>query len=285
MNKLQLIAPIALLVISACTQNTGEGLQTSTSSVTIVDSVQNSVIEQLTEIHHNLELIRKTQGLIGSQNSELGDQRSQILEDISLINALLLENQKKIESLSNSSKNLRAKNHALSKLIDETLSQLKKQELEVMQLKQNLALEEFKVTDLSIKMDEMQVQNERLQEEKEALESQNAQYDRNLNQVYITYGTEKELMEKGIAEKRMGIGAKRLTLTSTFSKNRAYFVEQDLRNLHEFPISGKNAKLLSLHPETSYKLEPSGDNYTKLEITDAIEFWSVSKFLVIQVSN
>ena len=92
------------MVLTSCTQNSGEGLQTSTSSVTSVDSVQNSVIEQLTEIHQNLELIRKTQGLIGSQSSELGDQRGQILEDISLINALLLDNQKKIELLTKQQK-------------------------------------------------------------------------------------------------------------------------------------------------------------------------------------
>ena len=284
MNKVLVSLLAAFIFLSACTNSSNVDVDKNTSGITLSDSLQNAVIEQVTEIHHNLELIRKTQGLIGSGALEVPNQRAQILEDISLINALLLDNQKKIEALTKTNQTLNAKNSALSKLITETLAQLKKQEEEVLQLKQNLALEEFKVTDLSIKMDEMQVENEKLQEEKLALETLNAAYDKNLNTVFITYGTEKELIEKGIAEKRAVIGGKRLGLSTAFSKNRSFFVEQDLRTVNEFPINGKNPRLLSLHPEGSYKLESTGAEYSKLVIIDADEFWSVSKFLVIQVN-
>lgn len=285
MKNISLITSILLLTLIGCNPTKEDAKIPENGQNRVVDdSLENFAISQLAEIHHNLELIRKTQGLIGSGSEEVADHHAQIIEDISLINSLLHANEKKIAALLANNKTLSTKNNALSKLINETLAQLRAQEQQVLQLKQDLALEEFKVTDLSIKMDEMQVENEKLKEENLVLIQSNSQYEQDINKVFITYGTEKELVEKGIVEKKKNSFTKKLSLTNNFNTNRSFFVEQDLRQLSEFPINGKNPKVVSLHPEDSYTISETGNNYSKLSITDKTSFWSSSKFLVIQVN-
>jgi hypothetical protein len=46
-------------------------------------------------------------------------------------------------------------------------------------------------------------------------------------------------------------------------------------------MKGKKVKLLSSHPDNSYKLLKKGRNYYELEIFDWEEFWGMKKFLVI----
>ncbi|MBQ8450729.1 MAG: hypothetical protein IJY64_07445 [Bacteroidaceae bacterium] len=45
----------------------------------------------------------------------------------------------------------------------------------------------------------------------------------------------------------------------------------------------KSAKLLTTHPENSYSLERNSNKQYILTIKDAVTFWSISKYLVIQV--
>lgn len=246
------------------------------------DSLENLMIGNLEQINQNLDLIRQKQGLINSPNVEVPSLKERILQNISLINSLLDDNAKKIELLDRQVLDLGKNNKALSRLVKMTRERLQKQEQEILQLKQDLAFEEFKVADLNVMMDEMQVKNEQLESEKENLIEINAQYDKDLNKVYFVYGTETELREKEILNPRSLLH--KSSLATTFNKNRSYFSEFDLRSLTEIPLNGKKAKLLTLHPEDSYRIEQSSADYCKIIISDAESFWSVSRFLVVQVN-
>jgi hypothetical protein len=46
----------------------------------------------------------------------------------------------------------------------------------------------------------------------------------------------------------------------------------------------KKVKLLSSHPEGSYVLENTSDDTKILVIKNKTTFWSVSKYLIVQVS-
>jgi hypothetical protein len=150
-----------------------------------------------------------------------------------------------------------------------------------------LALEEFKVADLNNKMDEMQVANEVLVSEKTLLEELTKQMEKDMNTAYFTYGTYKELNEKGIVEKKggfLGLGKKE-ELATAFVKNRSYFTELDIREIKTIPLHGTKAKIMSIHPEGSYVLKEGDNGYSTLDITDPTQFWSVSKFLVVEVKE
>ena len=67
------------------------------------------------------------------------------------------------------------------------------------------------------------------------------------------------------------------------SFNRSYLTEVDIRKLHSIPLGSKSAKILTNHPASSYTLEKDADKKYTLQITDPASFWSISRYLVIQV--
>ena len=245
------------------------------------DSLENDLIASISTINNNLELIRQKQGLIGTAGTDGLDQKIRILENIQLINALLADNEKQIAALNQKVSAIGKHNSALKRLALETGERINRQTKEILQLKQDLILEEFKVADLSVEMDELQVENERLAAEKNNLEAINAQFDKNEHLVFITYGTEKELISKEILLQKKGARMGKSQLSTTFNRNRSYFTEEDLRKLAELPLRGKNPKLLTLHPVDSYRIESNSKDYSRIVILDQKAFWSISHYLVM----
>ena len=95
------------------------------------------------------------------------------------------------------------------------------------------------------------------------------------------FGTRKELKDQKI-----------LTNTGLFKKgqvmqdsdvNKDYFTQIDIRTTKEIKLYSKAADLLTTHPAGSYALEKDNKGLLTLKITNPANFWSVSRYLVIQV--
>ena len=117
--------------------------------------------------------------------------------------------------------------------------------------------------------------------ENEAKAQSVAAQDKALNAAWFVFGTKKELKDQRI-----------LTNTGLFKKgdvmqdadmNKDYFTQIDIRTTKEIKLYSKDADLLTTHPEGSYALEQDDKGQLTLKITDPTRFWSVSKYLVIQV--
>lgn len=65
--------------------------------------------------------------------------------------------------------------------------------------------------------------------------------------------------------------------------NKDYFTQVDIRTTKEIKLYSKDADILTTHPTGSYTLEKDDKDQLTLKITNPKEFWSVSKYLVIQV--
>ena len=57
----------------------------------------------------------------------------------------------------------------------------------------------------------------------------------------------------------------------------------DIRTDKEIKLYSKRAELLTTHPAGSYELVKDAKGQLTLKITNPTEFWSVSRYLVIQV--
>ena len=103
-----------------------------------------------------------------------------------------------------------------------------------------------------------------------------------MNTAHYMIGTAKELKEKGVLTKEGGVvgigGVNKLNMT-TLPKHQ--FTVVDVTATPEIVLGAKKAKLATAHPDGSYRL----DGGSKLLITDAEKFWSVSKYLVVVVEN
>ena len=112
-------------------------------------------------------------------------------------------------------------------------------------------------------------QSEKLQEQ-----------DKQLHTADYCFGTAKELKDQIILSGG-GLFSKSKVLQSGFNKD--YFISIDIREVKEIPLFAGKAKLKSNHPEGSYEFVKDEDGNMTLKITDEKAFWSLGKYLVIEV--
>jgi hypothetical protein len=141
------------------------------------------------------------------------------------------------------------------------------------------------LADLRAQLEKMKIDFDALTNNFKAKEEESNQKTVELNTAYYIKGTAKELKEKGIISKEggfIGIG-KSVKLNNGLQKSQ--FTKVDILELTSIPLNCKKAKVISTHPEVSYKIigDEKGKSVDKLEITNAKEFWSESKFLVIEI--
>jgi len=102
-----------------------------------------------------------------------------------------------------------------------------------------------------------------------------AEQDKELNTAWFVFGTTKELKEQKILTKG--------DVLKSGDFNKDYFTRIDIRYDKEIKLYSKSAKLLTSHPAGSYNLLKDREGQYELHITDPARFWSVSKYLVVQV--
>ena len=104
-------------------------------------------------------------------------------------------------------------------------------------------------------------------------ETINAQ-DKQLNTAWFVFGTKRELKEQRIIDGRR-------VLEANFNKN--YFTKIDIRVQKEIKLYSKSARILTMHPSSSYTLQQDANKQYVLRINNPQIFWSTSKYLVILV--
>jgi hypothetical protein len=62
-----------------------------------------------------------------------------------------------------------------------------------------------------------------------------------------------------------------------------YFILSDKTQLKVVPLFALQGKLVSKHPAGSYKFGKGADGKASLEITNPDKFWSLTKYLVVEV--
>lgn len=251
------------------------------------DSIEDALVETMDEINRNLDVIREKQGLISLHStSEDISKKNEILHNISIINDLIENNRRKIDELTIQASKLGKEKNALAKIADQMRQRIQKQEEEIENLKAQLQAESYKVEDLNRRLDEALSDNEALQAETQLLLKGNAELDKNLNLAWFTYGTKEQLEEKNLIEKKggiFGLGSKE-SLTNAYFKNKGLFTELDIRQTKTIPVQGKKPKLLTTHPQDSYEWQETKEGeYHQLIIKEPEDFWSTSRFLVVEV--
>ena len=102
-----------------------------------------------------------------------------------------------------------------------------------------------------------------------------AEQDKSLNAAWFVFGTKSELK----AQKILQSG----DVLKSADFNKDYFTQIDIRTTKEIKLYSKRAELLTTHPTGSYELVKDDKGQLTLKITNPAEFWSVSRYLVIQV--
>jgi predicted RNase H-like nuclease (RuvC/YqgF family) len=225
-------------------------------------------ITNFNEIQENLNAIKEKEKIVSS-NSTQGDVKSkedQIKEDIQAIYDLMSKNKNRIGSLTQKLKNSNLKLEGLEKMIEN--------------LQNSINLKDEEIADLKTRMEGLNIELSNLTTNYQEVETENQVKTNEINTAYYAIGTSKELKEKNVISKEggfIGIG-KTTKVKSDF--NKEYFTKVNIEQTASINIGAKKAKIITTHPSSSYKI--IGEKpVEKIEITNAKEFWSASKYLVI----
>jgi DNA repair exonuclease SbcCD ATPase subunit len=239
------------------------------------DNEINDMMGILNEVEEGFRLINEAENRVSvARNGEGASRKQQIRENIQFIQQRMAENRELIAKLRNQVKNGSIKSEQLQKTIENLTKQLEEKDHQIKDLYAQLEAKD-------IHIEELQNTTNTLSKNVDILQDDNAQkantintQDKQLNTAWYVFGTKKELKEQNIL-----VNGK--VLQGNFNKN--YFTKVDIRSLKAIKLYSKSAKLLTMHPSSSYKLERDAQGQYVLNISNPQLFWSTSKYLVVQV--
>jgi chromosome segregation ATPase len=263
------------------------------------DSLQNAKLKlqdevdgyfsAMNEIEQNIEKIKSTQNTISVQpvGQEMTDDvRTKIKEDMSYLNEMLQTNKDELDRLKAKLRKSGFRSTELEQTISRLSKSLEEESSKVAELQIQLSQKDSLITQLSSSVNDMGKNIEDLSvnvKEKDTKikekESKIKEQDETIHTAWYVFGTKKELKEQRIITSDGLFSAQRV-LQSDFNKN--YFVRIDARNTKSIPLYSTRAKILTTHPKSSYTLEKENGNFILL-IVEPNQFWSISKYLVIEV--
>jgi len=225
-------------------------------------------ITNFNEIQENLNAIKEKEKIVTSASAH-GDVKSkedQIKEDIQAIYDLMSKNKNRIGSLTKKLKNSNLKLEGLEKMIEN--------------LQNSINLKDEEIADLKTRIEGLNIELSNLTTNYQEVEAENEVKTNEINTAFYAIGTAKELKEKNVISKEGGfIGIGKTTKVKT-DFNKEYFTKVNIEQTSSINIGAKKAKIITTHPSSSYKIVGEKP-VEKIEITNAKEFWSASKYLVI----
>lgn len=243
-----------------------------TSQLNEKEAALQEFIASFNEIQENLNAIKEKEKIVteASSGGDVKRKEDQIKEDIQSIYDLMAKNKNRIASLSKKLKETNTKMEGLEKMIENLQNSINQKDMEI--------------SDLKTRIEGLNIELSNLNTNYKVVEAESAEKTEIINTAYYAIGTAKELTEKKVITKEggfIGIG-KSTKMQADFNKD--YFTKINAEQTTSINIGAKKAKLLSTHPSGSYKFVGEKP-VQKLEITNAKDFWSVSKYLVIVIEQ
>ena len=241
------------------------------------DGEINDMMETFNQIQTGLREISEAENrVIVAKSGEGANSRQQMLEDVRFISSTMQQNRALLEKLRQQLRESSIKGDQLRRTIEGLVAQINDKEQQLQQLRAELDAKNIHIADLDKTItglnDNVSTLKEESSKKTETMYEQAAQ----LNTAWFVFGTKKELTEQRILD-----GSK--VLQANF--NKSYFTKIDIRVQKEIKLYSKSAKILTMHPSSSYTLQQDANKQYVLRISNPQLFWSTSKYLVIQVKK
>ena len=291
MKKLVVSLMAFAAVLASCDGTGGNKsrLQSENDSLQAVLNERNAELDEMmgtfNEISEGFRQINAAENRVDLQRGALSEgslsAKEQIASDIEFIRKQMEENKQQIAKLQQQLKSSRTNSAQLKKAVESLTQELVEKTKRIEELQAELASKNIRIQELDAAVTTLTTEKETLVAENEAKAQTVAAQDKALNAAWFVFGTKKELKDQRI-----------LTNTGVFKKgdlmqddkmNKDYFTQIDIRTTKEIKLYSKSADVLTTHPAGSYALEKDNKGQLTLKITDPTKFWSVSKYLVIQV--
>lgn len=287
---------LAAIVLVACSKKNGENdnkaledslaLAAMTADYEQATNFNDSLMLLMGDIYVGLDSINAQEGLLYNiNNGESPDRRDEIRKNLAAIKSRLEANKKLLAEMEAKVKASGDENSVQAKTIAQLREHIEQQDKKIAQLESDLSKAKVQIDSLNNKVAVTQQQvvqtEEQLKTEtaaKEAAQAQTKLVEDEANVVYYAIGTNKDLKQKGLLEKKF-LGATKV-LRGDF--NPSSFIKADKRTLKSIPTNSKKVKIWSNMPEGSYKITGDKDGPKTIVITDPNKFWSLASHLIIQ---
>jgi len=279
---------ISLVLLTSCGKQSSEYKRLQAQNDSLMNAklkLQEEVdgyFSAMNQIEQNIEKIKNTENVISIQpvGKELADdQRTKINEDMMYLNDMLQANKDELARLKSKIKKSAFRSSELERTILRITKALEEETSKVALLQTELAQKDSLIVKLDTKVNELGKNVEDLATENKTKESKIKEQDEAIHTAWYVFGTRAELKQQHIVTSD-GLFSQQRVLQRDFNKN--YFVRIDARNTKSIPLYSSRAKILTSHPKSSYTLEKENGNFVLL-IVDTDEFWSISRYLVVEV--
>ena len=283
MKKILLFVACAL-GLSACNMTGGQqqdAMQQERDSLQRIinekDMELDDILGVFNEVQEGIRRINEAEGrvTIAEGNPESASSKDVIRDNMDFIKQAMQQNRDLIAQLQEKLKNSSIKNTKMQKTIESLQAQIDAQSARIQELEASLAEKDALIESQGEAIAGLSNDVASLTEENKQKAEKVQQQDKELNSAWFVFGTKNELKEQKILTNGD------VLKSGDFNKN--YFTKIDIRYDKDIKFYSKSAQLLSSHPAGTYQLTKDNQGQYELHITDPQKFWSVSKYLVVQV--
>lgn len=281
--KIALLFAFALLMLAAC------GGEEKEKPITH-DAQRDSVLAENQRLNEFIDIVATTMDSINGREKMIFVTREgkrltnkhQIRDNIKVFEYTLNEQRKRIAELE---RQLANRNDVHSQqfrtIIASLQQQLDEKEAMIAQLRAELNSKNVDIANLQNHVAQLNENVTTLTQENTEKTTDLRRANEEISQMstgYVLIATKKQLSNAGLLKSGGLLSKKKLDMTEV---DVSMFRSVDTRQATQFTIGGKNAKVLTTHPASSYVLEDHGSSAT-LRITNASSFWGTSRYLVVQ---
>ena len=284
MKKLAVLIVCAAMLASCDGFKGGsKDLKAENDSLLIELTQRNAELDEMmgtfNEIQEGFRQINDAESRVDLQRGTITENSSsakqQIASDIEFITKQMEENKAQIAKLQAMLKSSKNNSAQLKKAVESLTQELVAKQQRIEELQAELASKNIRIQELDAAVSGLAADKESLAAENEAKAKTVAEQDKAINAAWFVFGTKSELKSQKILQSG--------DVLKNADFNKDYFTQIDIRTTKEIKLYSKRAELLTTHPAGSYELVKDDKGQLTLKITNPKEFWSVSKYLVIQV--
>ena len=284
MKKLAVLIVCAAMLASCDGFKGGsKDLKAENDSLLIELSQRNAELDEMmgtfNEIQEGFRQINDAESRVDLQRGTITENsasaKQQIASDIEFITKQMEENKAQIAKLQAMLKSSKNNSAQLKKAVESLTQELVTKQQRIEELQAELASKNIRIQELDAAVSGLSADKESLAAENEAKARTVAEQDKAINAAWFVFGTKSELKSQKILQSG--------DVLKNADFNKDYFTQIDIRTTKEIKLYSKRAEILTTHPAGSYELVKDDKGQLTLKITNPKEFWSVSKYLVIQV--
>ena len=221
--------------------------------------------------------LENVMSIAAARPAETSVQKARILSDISNLKKRISQRREQLEQLEAKLQNSTINNKELQETIGALRVLIDSQMDEIESLKEQLTAAHKQIGALSTAVDSLNTTVSTVTDERDSAQETSARFENELNICYYVVATKSDLKNHNIIES----GFLRRTTLMKGDFDKEFFIIGDKRTLDTLPLKTDKARILTNHPETSYRIvEENGQKVIK--ITNPNQFWSLTDYLVVQ---